>query len=191
MKAIKIIVYIVLVLVFVAVCGVVVYFTSGLTSDFKTFYVSVDGENVLSTTEGYELTTKKPMSVDVKYTFGAFNKNVSGYSVKVVPNVVEGKDFDFALNGQVYSYQAETNLTAGFDIERGENSFTIKPKGGVNKILQAVYPDGEIDDCQNKAYENMYALVVTSYNAEANVKLCFSISEPLYDIILDKEVIEF
>lgn len=191
MKSIKIIVYIVLVLVFVAVCGVVVYFTGGFTSDFKTFYVSVDGENVLSTTEGYELTTEKPMSVDVKYTFGALNKNLSGYSVKVIPNQVSEKHFDFTVNGQIHSYQAETDLTNGFDIEQGENSFTIKPKGGIGKILAAVYPESEIEDYRNKIYENMYALVITSYNGESSVKLCFSIPEPLYEIVLDKEVIEF
>ena len=191
MKAGKVIAYILLVLAFVAVCGVIVYFTGGFTSDFKTFYVAVDGKNVLSTADGYELTTDKPMTVDVKYTFGAFNKENSGYSVKVVPNKTDGKDFDFTVDGQAYSYQSETDLTAGFEIKKGETSFTIKPKGGINKILQAVYPDGEIEDCRNKAYENMYALVVSSYNGEASVKIYFSISEPLYEITLDKEVITF
>lgn len=191
MKAVKIITYILLVLAFVAVCGVAAYFTGGFTRDFKTFYVCVDGKNVLSAADGYELTTETPMTVDVKYTFGAFNKENTGYSVKVVPNKIDGKDFDFTLDGQVYSYQAEPNLTAGFDIEKGETSFKITPKGGINKILQAVYPDGEIEDCRNKAYENMYALIVTSYNGKASVKICFSIPEPLYEITLDKEVITF
>lgn len=191
MKAGKVIAYILLVLAFVAVCGCLAYFTGGFTSDFKTFYIAVDGKDVLSAADGYELTTEKPMNVDVKYTFGAFNKNISGYSVKVVPNVVEGKDFDFTVDGQTHSYQEISDLTAGFDIEQGEKSFTIKPKGGINKVLQAVYPDKEVEDCRNKAYENMYALVVTSYNGEASVKICFSVVSPLYEITLDKEVIIF
>ncbi len=191
MKAAKIIAYTILVLLFIAVCVGIAYFTGGFTSDFKTFYVSVDGKNVLSSADGYELTEETPMTVDVKYTFGAFNKEISGYSVKVVPNAIEGKDFDFAMDGQMHSFQAEKDLTKGFDIERGENSFTLTPKGGINKILQAVYPDSEIEDCLNKAYENMYALVVTSYNGEASVKICFSVVSPLYEITLDKEVITF
>ena len=40
----KVIGYILLVLVVVGVIGVIVYFTGGFTSDFKTFYVSVDGK---------------------------------------------------------------------------------------------------------------------------------------------------
>lgn len=143
MKAGKIIAYILLVLAFVAVCGVIAYFTGGFTSDFKTFYVCVDGKNVLSAADGYELTTEKSMTVEVKYTFGAFNKENTGYSVKVVPNTIAGKDFDFTLDGQVYSYQAEPDLTAGFDIEKDETSFKITPKGGINKILQAVYPESD------------------------------------------------
>lgn len=191
MKAGKIIAYILLVLAFVAVCGVIAYFTGGFTSDFKTFYVCVDGKNVLSAADGYELTTEKSMTVEVKYTFGAFNKENTGYSVKVVPNTIAGKDFDFTLDGQVYSYQAEPDLTAGFDIEKGETSFKITPKGGINKILQAVYPESELEDCRNKEYTNMYALIVTSYNGEASVTICFSVVSPLYEITLDKEVITF
>ena len=75
----------------------------------------------------------------VKYTFGALNKDITGYSVKVIPNAA-GKDFNFTVDGQMHSFQAETDLTAGFEIERGENSFTIAPKGGINKILAATYP---------------------------------------------------
>ena len=101
MKAGKVIAYILLVLAFVAVCGVVAYFTGGFTSDFKTFYVCVDGKNVLSTADGYELTTETPLTVDVKYTFGAFNKENTGYSVKVVPNKIDGKDFDFTVDGEI------------------------------------------------------------------------------------------
>lgn len=190
MKAAKIISYIVLVLIFVAVCGFIVYYTGGFTSDFKTFYVNIDGKDILTTADGYTLSADTPLRVEVKYTFGALNKDISGYSVKVVPNTA-GENFDFTVDGQVYSYQAESDLTKGFDIAQEDNAFTITPKGGINKILAAVYPDSEIEDCRNKAYENMYLLVVTSYNGAASVKIAFSIDEPLYDIILDKEEIVF
>lgn len=190
MKAAKIIAYILLVLLFVAACGFIVYYTGGFTSDFKTFYVKIDGKDILTSADGYMLSADTPLRVEVKYTFGALNKNITGYSVKVVPNAA-GKDFDFTVDGQTVSYQSETDLTTGFDIERGENSFTIAPKGGINKILAAIYPESEIEDCRNKIYENMYSLVVTSYNGAASVEIHFSIDEPLYDIVLDKEEIVF
>lgn len=160
----KIIAYVLVLLVVVGVIGVIVRFTGGFTSDFKTFYVTVDGKDVLTTASGYKLTTTQPLTVDVKYTFGSAGGDASGYSVKIVPNVIENEDFDFTLNGDVYSYQAETDLTAGFEIERGETSFTLTPKGGLTEILQAVYPNYEVGDCRENSYENMYALIVTSYN---------------------------
>ena len=191
MKTVKIISYIVLALIFVAVCGCIVYFTGGFTSDFKTFYVSVDGKDIMTTANDYKLSMDIPTQVNVKYTFGALNKDVSGYSFKVIPNAIDGKNFDFTVDGQVYSYQAENDLTSGFEIEESETSFTIKPKGGINHILAALYPDSEISDCRDKSYQNMYSLVVSSYDGTASVKINFSIDEPLYDIILDKGEITF
>lgn len=187
----KVIGYVLVLLVVVGVIGVIVRFTGGFTSDFKTFYVSVDGKDVLTTAGGFQATKTEPLKVDVKYTFGSAGGDASGYSVKVVPNAVENEDFDFTLNGDVYSYQAETDLTAGFEIERGETSFTITPKGGLTEILQAVYPSYEVGDCRDKSYKDMYALIVTSYNGKASVKLCFSVLENVSGITLDKDIIVF
>ena len=187
----KVIAYILVLLVVAGVISVIVRFTGGFTSDFKTFYVSVDGKDILTSAGGYEITNEKPLTVDVKYTFGSAGGDVSGYSVKVVPHAVEGKDFDFTLDDQVYSFQAETDLTAGFDIAREETSFTITPKGGVTEVLRAVYPNNEIGDCSDKGYEDMYALIVTSYNGKASVTLYFSVLQEVAGVTLDQEVIEF
>lgn len=187
----KVIAYILVLLVVAGVIAVIVRFTGGFTSDFKTFYVSVDGKDVLTSAGGYEITNEKPLTVDVKYTFGSAGGDVSGYSVKVVPHAVEGKDFDFTLDDQVYSFQAETDLTAGFDIAREETSFTITPKGGVTEVLRAVYPNNEIGDCSDKGYEDMYSLIVTSYNGKASVTLYFSVLQEVAGVTLDQEVIVF
>lgn len=187
----KVIGYILVLLAVAGIIGVIVKFTGGFTSDFKTFYVSVDGRDVLTNAGGFEASVNEPLTVDVKYTFGSAGGDASGYSVKVVPNAVENKDFDFTLNGDVYSYQAETDLTAGFEIERGETSFTLTPKGGLTEILKAVYPNYEVGDCRDKGYKDMYALIVTSYNGKASVKLCFSVSEKVSGVTLDKDTIVF
>ena len=190
-KVTKVIAYILVVLVIAGVIGVIVRFTGGFTSDFKTFYVSVNGKDVLSTAGGFQLTKDNPLTVDVKYTFGTAGGDVNGYAVKVVPHVVDGQDFDFSLDGQIYSFQAETNLTAGFDIEYGKNSFTITPKGIVADVLQAVYPNKEIGGCEGKGYVDMYSLIVTSYNGESSVTLHFTVIEKVAGLELDREVIVF
>lgn len=184
----KIIAYVLIVLVLIAGIGMVAYFTGGFTGEFKTFYVEVDGKQIMTNASGYKMTADEPMTVNVKYTM---SDEVSGYSVKVVPNALEGKDFDFKLDEDVYSYQAEKDLTDGFIIEHDETSFTIKPKGGITEILQAIYPNNTVEDCRDSAYENMFTLVVTSYDGESSVTINFSVNEDISGIELDKEVIIF
>ena len=48
----KVIAGILIVLVLVAVTGVIVKFTGGLTSDFKTFYVTIGEVDVITTASG-------------------------------------------------------------------------------------------------------------------------------------------
>lgn len=184
----KIIAYIAIVLVLVLGVGFLAYFTGGFTSEFKTFYVEIDGKEVLTSASGYTMTTDKPLTVNVKYTLTDENQ---GYSVKVVPNALEGKDFDFTLDGDVYSYSSEKDLTDGFIIERQDGSFTIQPVGGITDILKAVYPSSKIDDCRKYSYENMYTLIVSSYNGNSSVSINFSIPENVTGIELDQTHIIF
>ena len=184
--------YIVILLVIVAVIGVFAHFTNGFTSDFKTFYVSVDGKDVMISGSGYAISEKEPLSVDVKYTFGSFNKNeTKDYSVKIIPNKIENSDFTYTVDGESKSFQLETDLTAAFEIDKGEKSFTVKPKGkSLTEVLTAFYGT-EVTDCENKGYTDMFTIIVTSYNGEASVKLNFTIEGKVVGVVLDREVIVF
>lgn len=192
----KAISYIVIVLVLVAVCGLLAYFTNGFTSDFKTFYVECDGTQVMSTANGYHLTYGEPKTVDVKYTFGAVNKEISGYSVKVIPKSDGNNDFDFTLDGNAYSFYGEDDFTNGFAIVQEENSFTIEPKGNIEDVIKAVYPTYEVaipDDQEIDFSKDMFTLIVYSYNGEASITINFTIDDYRLpsSISLDKEVIVF
>lgn len=184
--------YIAILLVIVAVIGVFAHFTNGFTSDFKTFYVSVDGKDVMISGSGYVISENEPLSVDVKYTFDAFNKNeTKDYSVKIIPNKIENSDFTYTVDGESKSFQLETDLTAAFEIDKGEKSFTVKPKGkSLTEVLTAFYST-EVTDCENKGYTDMFTIIVTSYNGEASVKLNFMIAGKVVGVILDREVIVF
>ncbi len=187
----KIITYILIVLAAVGIIGVIARFTGGFTTDFKTFYLTVNGTDVMTTSDGYVITPNDPLTVDVKYTFASGEDEAQGYTVKVVPNQVKNEDFDFTLNGDVYSFQAEKDLTAGFDIEYGDNSFIIKSKGNLTDTLKAVYPSYEVGDCEDKGYKDMFTLVVTSYNGKSSVMLNFTVASKVSGVTLDQEVIKF
>lgn len=184
--------YIVILLVIVAVIGVFAHFTNGFTSDFKTFYVSVDGKDVMISGSGYAISENEPLSVDVKYTFGSFNKNeTKDYSVKIVPNKIENSDFSYTVDGESKLFQSETDLTAAFEIDKGEKSFTVKPKGKSLTEVLTVFYGTAVTDCENKDYTDMFTIIVTSYNGEARVKLNFTIAGKVIGVVLDREVIVF
>lgn len=183
--------WILMLLIVVGFIGVLAKYTGGFTTDFKTFYVTIDGKDIMTTSGGYKVTPKTPLEVGVNYTFASENTE-NGYSVKIVPNAINAKDFDFTLDGEVYSFQGEKDLTSGFDIKYGAKSFTVVPKGtNTQEILQAVYPQYTISDCADKGYDNMYSLIVTAYNGKASVIVNFSVAFMITDITLDKEAIAF
>ena len=191
-KTTKIITYIAIVLAVITVIGIVAHFTNGFTSDFKTFYVTVDGKDVMTSAGGYRVTTSKPLEVDVKYTFGSLNNKVDkDYSLKIIPNNIPDKDFTYTVDGEMKYFQSVTDLSEGFEIDKGEKSFKIKPKGEtISEVLSAVYGKS-ITDCESKGYTNMFTIIVTSYNGEASVKLDFSLAIRVAGITLDKEAILF
>ena len=191
-KTTKIITYIAIVLAVITVIGVVAHFTNGFTSDFKTFYVTVDGKDVMTSAGGYRVTTSKPLEVDVKYTFGALNNKVDkGYSLKIIPNNIPDKDFTYTVDGEMKYFQSETDLSDGFEIDKGEKSFRIKPKGEtIAEVLSAVY-EKSITNCENKGYTDMFTIIITSFNGESSVKLDFSLAVRVTDITLDREAILF
>ena len=168
-KATKIITYILLVLAVITVIGVVAHFTNGFTSDFKTFYVTIDGKDA----------------------FNFATAETKDYSVKIVPNKIENSDFTYTVDGESKSFQSETDLTAAFEIDKGEKSFTVKPKGkSLTEVLTAFYGT-EVTDCENKGYTDMFTIIVTSYNGEASVKLNFTVAGKVTGVSFDKEVILF
>ena len=191
MNRTKIILYVLIVLALVGVLGFIIYFTSGFTTDFTGFYAVVDGKDVMSTGSNFQTNLNDPMEVEVRYVFAIPKDESKGYSVKVVPNPIQGKDFDFRLNGDLYAFSAEKDLTAGFVIEKEENCFTLRPKGDLTAILAAAYPGYTVENCNHLAYENMFTLVVTSYNGEAEIRVSFTVTEDIRGVILDKEVMEF
>ena len=185
--------YVGIVLVVIIIVGVVARFTNGFTDDFRTFYVKVEDKEIMSNSGGYEITQSKPMQVEVKYTFSFATDENKGYKVKVVPNAADkSKDFSFTVNGESRQFQAETDLTGGFEIEKSESSFKVTPKGeNLTGVLQTIYPGLDTAHIEEKAYHDMFALVVSSYNEKSSVTIYFTLSSKVSGIRLDKEAIVF
>ena len=192
-KSTNLIAYVGIVLAAIILVGVVARFTNGFTDDFKTFYIRVDGKEIMSSAGGYEITQSKPMQAEVKYTFSFATDENKGYNVKIVPNAADkSKDFSFTVNGESKSFQSMQDLTDGFEIEKSENTFRVTPKGeNLTGVLQTIYPGLDTAHIEEKAYNDMFALVVSSYNEKASVTIYFTLSSKVTGIRLDKEAIVF
>lgn len=185
--------YVGIVLVAIIIVGVVARFTNGFTDDFKTFYLKVEDQEIMSGSGGYEITRAKPMQAEVKYTFSFATDENKGYNVKIVPNAADkSRDFSFTVNGESKSFQSLQDLTDGFEIEKSESTFRVTPKGeSLTGVLQAIYPGLDTAPIEEKAYNDMFALVVSSYNEKASVTIYFTLSSKVTGVRLDKEAIVF
>ena len=175
-------------LIVIGLIGFLAKYAGGFTSGFKTFSIECEGKEISTSASGFEATSDKPLVVNVKYNF---DSSASGYTVKVVPNALAGKDFDFILDGEYYSFQAEKDLTDGFNIEYEEKSFTLTPKGNLTQIIQSNYPNKVVEDCVQYGYRDMFTLVITSYNGQSSVYLNFTVPERVTGVELSPGVIVF
>lgn len=149
--------------------GVYMHFTDSVpTSDF---YVLYNGKEISSDVKGYKMSADKTVTI---YVVDKTSENEeTEYTVKVVPNKIKAKDFNFILDGESTSYQSIKDLTEGFDIGMEGNSFTIKPYGDITTILNTVYVNSEIEDCSEYTYDDMFTLVIS--NGEDSIEIDFTV----------------
>ena len=184
---VKILAWIILILFVFAAVGLVLRFTNGGTTGFKTFYVQVD--KTMYTDNGeIELSYHDPVRFETKYVF-ASNKasEHKGYHVKIVPNVEN--NFEFKVNEKLYSFSAEKDFTAAFDIEQDETGFTITNNGlSVKSILKSIYVGQEVTVPDlDTMVSNCFNLVVSAYNNSQSIVFGLRFSVLPADMILSED----
>ena len=104
--------------------GVYLHFTGDNTST-SDFYVLYNGKEISSDVKGYKMSTDKAVTIYVVDKTAAEGEETE-YTVKVVPNAVKDKDFNFILDGESTSYQSIKDLTEGFDMPQLQTVFVRK-----------------------------------------------------------------
>lgn len=183
-KITKILTWAIAVLILVAGIGLIIKFTNGLTEDFTTFYVNIDGKDITYEAKGYEIPLGGKEEIEVKYLLNNVGAEIMGYSVKVLPTTDESKDFIYISDNLAYKFESEEDLTAGFNITENESSFTISPKGNLTEILKAVRGK-DITHCDGQFFQDMFVLVVTSKDGKQSVKIHFTVSESIEGVKLN------
>lgn len=192
--AAKIIGYVLVVLLLVALIGLIYKFTNGFNEDFKTFYVEYDGKQILTTDSKLTLNTNGDSTFNVKYTFDNDKSEAKDYNVKIIPNVE--RDFDYTVEGERYLFSQTGELTSAFDLKKEGSQFTLTiPKDyDLQQVLQAVNGGKETVIPEDAEINNPYPyrLVVSSYNDKVTYNIDFKITEPVVkDITLNPGQIIF
>jgi len=186
--AIKVIASIFILLAVAAALGCVAFFTNGFKDDFKTFYVEVNGEKIISSSGGYVLSKDEPIVVVVKDADSG--KKDKGYMVSVIPK--EGADFEFFVDDEPMAFAGEKDFTNAFDVSKDGDTVTLKAKGDIKYVLQSNYPDKAIryDPNSINKEEDIFSLVIKNYD-EATVLINFRVPTTVYGITLTPEEIVF
>lgn len=103
-------------------------------------------------------------------------KGVDSFTVKVAPNVTEETDFTYTVNGQTYSYLAEKDLTAVFDLKFYDNAFALDmgTNYGLENVLARIWGTDDIIVGEHGNFP-LYKIVVTASNGEI-IEMPFGVS---------------
>lgn len=193
LKAGKALTYAALALLVIAAAGLIAYFTSGVTNDFKTFYIERDGIPYYSDVSELLLLPDAENKFYIKYTFGLLHNEVTGYTLRIVPNTSNGNNFDFTVDGEAYSFGAESDLTNGFEITCHDNYFAINGDYTMQSVLERLYPERDVsfnpEDIDMSI--DYFLLRVYSYDGQALISIAFHNYCPTTGIELDLTYLEF
>lgn len=190
-KVIGFVSYAIILIVLIGVLVFFGYFTNWFSSDFKTFYLKVNGETVLDDNGSYVIAPTVPLNIETKYVLAIFDKTQTGYSyeIKVNPNI----DLDFTIGEKKVSIQSDDiDWRECFDIVEEEKGFTLTLKGwDLLELLQCVYPDSEIAlDADVDYTQNLFSLTVYSRDKKDAVTLAICVAT-VKSIELDQTRIVF
>lgn len=177
----KIISSVLLLLVLVGVIGMIAHFTNGFKEDFKTFYVTYAGEDIMSQNSKLKLSRGEEHRFDVTYTFDNLDEETEpkDYYVEIVSNVEKGNEFEYTVDGEKITYVDGMYLTNAFEIEKQDTYFTLTLPEDISleKVLESVYgKDVEAPKDEDCADPYLYTLVITSYDESVRYYIDFALA---------------
>ncbi len=178
-------------LILALIAGIVYFvyvFTGEFSTDFKTFYVEIDGKKYVK--DAYDLTFYKPR-IDVHYTFEKVQSNKLTFTYLIEP---AGNDFNFTVDGEKVSWLNVDGLAEAFNIKSDADGITLNcANKKVLDVLQSVYPNSNIVLPEDIDTENIsrYKLTVTAEDKRTSIILTFKCAPAIENIILNPSEIIF
>ena len=195
-KMAKIITCVLLALLLVGTVGLIAHFTNGFREDFKTFYITYAGEDILSEKSKLALSRGEEHRFEVRYIFEGLSEETEpkGYSVEVLANVEKGKEFEYSVDGEKITYVDGMYLTDVFQIDKQDMYFTLTLSEDISleKVLESVYEkDVEAPNDLERMEPYLYTLIVSSYDESVVYYIDFAFHIGVTGVTLDKSEVVF
>lgn len=170
--------------------GFISRFTNSFTSDFKTFYVEYNGKKITSDCKDVLFECGATNKINVYYSLEFLDNEKKDYTVQVLPNVTKENDFEYIVDEEKYLFSGIGDLTEYFEIEKDEDSFTIKATMDVFKILKKKYEGKNVTYTETDG-KNLLKLVIGNADNSVKISMAFTVTEQVEDIRFNKENIIF
>lgn len=187
-KVSKIIVYVLLAAVLIMTAGLVLTFTRGGTTSFKTFYAEHNGKKLFGD-EQLSLVPEEELRFDVKYTFDALVEDEEkDYSVSIITRGTKDNQFTYTVNGQPYGFDEKTEVDVSeyFNLKKEEDHFTMElPKDfSMTSVLSRVHEGNilKVAESVDVSADWYFAIKIQSYNEENTIILPFRQAPEEFDI---------
>lgn len=173
MKKVSKIIFLILavVLIFFAI-ALVVKFTNGMQESFKTYYLRLNGKDIVSEAAEMVFITDKDYDFTVKNTFGKLQK-FEDFDVVVKPSSYV--DFDYYVDDEKQTWQnCKANFTELF-VKKTDNGFVMNPTvENMTELFERIYLDKQVVlpdiDSDIKPFE----LVVSRKDSNTQYHIYFS-----------------
>lgn len=186
----------VVLLLFVGIFGMIAHFTNGFKENFKTFYVTYEGKDILSEKSKLSLSKGEEQCFGVTYILEGLDEESkpNGYSVEVVSNVEKGKEFTYTVEGEELTYVDGMYLTNAFQIDKQDTYFTLTLSENISleKVLERVYEkDVEVPIDVEATEPYLYTLIVSSYDESVTYYIDFAFHISVTNVTLDRSEVVF
>lgn len=187
-KVSKIIAYVLLAAVLIMTAGLVLTFTRGGTTSFKTFYAEHNGKKLFGD-EKLSLVPGEELRFDVKYTFDALvDEEEKDYSVSIITYGTKENQFTYTANGQPYGFDATTEVDVSdyFNLKKEEDHFTMELPNSfsMGAVLSQVHEGKTIEVAKSVDISAgwYFAMKIQSYNEESTIIVPFRQAPEEFDV---------
>lgn len=189
-KTISVVVYFVVGLILMISVGAIVFFTNGLTDDFSTFMLNVNGDYVKNDSYDYLISPTSPLEIKPIDGSKTIKKDECSIDIKANEEIA----LTYLLNKEEYVvFNNDIDWNAVFDVDYADGKFIITPKAdSLERLLSMAYNVDMVAFINPKQafQKNMFVLVV-SVKDQSSINIYFSLDEQALEITFDNREIVF